>query len=392
MNGVSDGPGPHDVGKRVVVDGLIFSVLRHGGILRLFSEVLPRACEIEPELRVTFLATGNRGSLPSHPQIAIRRLLPVERILRPGRLWLPFVPRIRQWTQSVALRKEPHGIWHSTYSTLLPGWRGPTVVTVYDLIGEHFKSLLHGAALRATEQFNRSQRRAVRMADVVLCISETTRNDVVRTYGVRPEKTRVVPLACNDCFAPRQQPSAPHRPFVLYVGSRYRYKNFQTLLQAFAGWGPPRGVELVVVGRPWSLFERQRLTALGVKESVRLVGSCSDEELCRLYNAALAFVYPSLYEGFGIPLLEAMACGCPVVASNIPSTVEVAGDYPFYFRPESVEGLVQALEAAIAVGRCPERVELGTRRAQDFTWERTAAMTLEVYRDLWASGREGSPP
>ncbi|MDA8115972.1 MAG: glycosyltransferase family 1 protein [Actinomycetota bacterium] len=388
MNPVSDGLGSRNVDEHLVVDGLIFSVLRHGGILRLFSEALPRVCELEPGLQVTLLATGERGNLPSHPRIAVRRLVPVEGILRPGRLWLQAVPKLRQWVQRVALRNEPRGIWHSTYSTLLPGWRGPTAVTVYDLIGEHFKSLLHGAALRATEQFNGMQRRAVQAADVVLCISEATRADAVRTYGIPPERTRVVPLACNECFAPEQVRSPSGRPFVLYVGSRYGYKNFRTLLRAFASWGPGHGVGLVVVGRAWSLQERREVAALGIGDWVRVVEMCSDAELCGLYNAAGAFVYPSLCEGFGIPLLEAMACGCPVVASRIPSTVEVSGECPFYFEPESVEDLVRALSEALAAGRSGERAERGFRRAREFSWDRTAEMTLAVYRELWARERE----
>ena len=102
--------------------------------------------------------------------------------------------------------------------------------------------------------------------------------------------------------------------------------------------------------------------------------------LCRLYNQAVAFVYPSLYEGFGIPLLEAMTCGCPIVASRIPSTVEVAGDCPIYFDPAEEDDLVNALDIALSEGRNSERVQAGFEKVKSYSWDKTTAQTLQVYR------------
>jgi alpha-1,3-rhamnosyl/mannosyltransferase len=104
--------------------------------------------------------------------------------------------------------------------------------------------------------------------------------------------------------------------------------------------------------------------------------------LLRLYNQAVALVYPSLYEGFGIPLLEAMACGCPVIASRIPSTVEVAGEQPIYFEPVHLESLLAAFDLALAEGRNSERVRTGLEHAQDFSWDKTSSQVLEVYHAL----------
>jgi len=139
---------------------------------------------------------------------------------------------------------------------------------------------------------------------------------------------------------------------------------------------------MVVIGSEWSLDEMESLRQLDIYDQVLLVNNVDDETLCYLYNTAVAFVYPSLYEGFGIPLLEAMACGCPVVASRIPSTIEVAGDCPAYFDPLETESLVSALDKVLLEGTDSERSLAGLERVKAFSWERTAEQTLEVYHRL----------
>ena len=139
---------------------------------------------------------------------------------------------------------------------------------------------------------------------------------------------------------------------------------------------------LRVVGRPFSVAEKQQVQVLGVAERVVVETAVSDERLCWLYNHAAAFVYPSLAEGFGIPLLEALACGCPVVASRIPSSLEVAGELATYFEPSEQDSLVGALETAVSQGRQPERVQAGIARAAQFSWEQTAKLLLGTHREL----------
>jgi glycosyltransferase involved in cell wall biosynthesis len=224
-------------------------------------------------------------------------------------------------------------------------------------------------------------------ADKVICISETTRKDVQSYYGIDSAKLQAIPLAYNQDFRRLKNGGCPqklpnNRPFLLYVGSRGLYKNFKTLLQAYSVWQRRDEVDLLVVGSDWSDQERRRLADWGCVEQVHLLPAVDDQLLACLYNHAQAFVYPSLFEGFGIPLLEAMACGCPVVASRIPTTVEVANEHPFYFEPTDVDDLLAALDAALFEGRQPARVESGVRRAQQYSWNSTAEKTLQVYRSL----------
>ena len=177
-------------------------------------------------------------------------------------------------------------------------------------------------------------------------------------------------------------PGAGERPFLLYVGRRGKHKNFATLLAAYARWDGRQGNDLLVAGDPWTAEEMRRLNDLGVTGKVRLKTAVSDQELALLYNQAAAFVYPSLYEGFGLPLLEAMACGCPVVASRIPTSLEVGAAVPYYFAPESGDDLLLALDAALRGGRSAAPITEGIRQAAAYSWENSARQTLEVYRAL----------
>ena len=155
------------------------------------------------------------------------------------------------------------------------------------------------------------------------------------------------------------------------------------MLDEYSHWSERKECALVVVGGDWTPAERQTLERLGVASQVKLLTGVDDARLCRLYNRAAAFVLPSLCEGFGIPLLEAMTSGCPIVASQIPSTLEVAGDCPLYFDLAQPGSLRAMLDQVRAEGRSSERVRKGLERSRQFSWERTARQTLEVYRSFY---------
>lgn len=381
---------------RVVVDGAIFEAEARGGISRVFHELLPRLSELDESLTLTLLyrAGALRQPLPSHPRIRPRWLPPLRRYLRPGRLWDRLIPGgVRGLQDSLDARLVGSGegeVWHSTYFTLPPpGWRGAQVVTVHDMIYERFPHLFDDAWL---ESARARRERCVRAADAVIAISEATRSDLHRFHGIDRDRVLVVPHAHSPVFRRLEgeagaAPTPTGRPFVLYVGNRSHYKSFDTLLEAYARWPGRAETDLVAVGGgAWSAEERARIRARSLDGSIHQMDGVPDETLCRLYNRAEAFVYPSLYEGFGLPLLEAMACGCPIVASDIPSTREVAGDVPLYFAPGDSDGLLAALAA---LDRAPgtdraDRVAGGLERAARFSWDTAAKETLAVYREVVA--------
>jgi glycosyltransferase involved in cell wall biosynthesis len=373
----------------VVVDGLIFETQAHGGISRLYSEILPRMCAMDDSLQVMLLTAGKvRQPLPTHTRIQHRGHLPIDRIFRPWRLWAPAYPQLRRLVQGLAIGHDHGGLWHSTYYTMPPRWTGPTVVTVVDMIHERFSHLFNTPG---DERFRQRKRQCILAADKVICISHTTQQQVQEILGICPERTRVVSLACSGSFRVVETDAKPsmvptENPYLLHVGMRSHHKNFRLLLEAYSRWDNRRELSLVTVGAPWSSEEMQYLEALRIAGRVHLLTDADDERLCQLYNHATAFVYPSLYEGFGIPLLEAEACGCPIIASRIPSTLEVARECPIYFEPTQPADLMAAFDVAIAEGRDSARVRLGLQLVQGYSWDATARQTLEVYRALSNSG------
>lgn len=369
----------------ITVDGIIYESQLHGGVSHLYDEILPRMCDQDDSLRVRVLTSGAcRRGPPVHPHISWRMLFPVDDLFRPRRFWRSSRFQIRAYLQHFAYEGGVGDVWHSTNYTIPYSWRGPVVLTVYDLIYERFSSDILSEPIY--ESIREHRRRCVARADLLICISETTRKDLEKYFGVDIAKTRVVHLAASSVFRHAADPghlacSVSSKPFLLYVGGRQSYKNFGNLVVAYALWPGREGTDLVVVGDPWSKAERKTLKELGLDQQVHLLTSVDDEKLCILYNCASAYILPALWEGFGIPLLEAMGCGCPIVASRIASTMEIAEDCPVYFEPTDTESLISALNNVMAEGRDSARIGRGLNRAAQFSWDIAAHETLNVYRE-----------
>jgi glycosyltransferase involved in cell wall biosynthesis len=253
------------------------------------------------------------------------------------------------------------------------------VTTMYDMIHEIYYPG------DATTEYKKA---ALARCDHVICISHNTKKDLCELFGVPSERASVTHLAYQD-FSGFVGSSAPHglsgTPYFFYVGNRAVYKNFATFVRAFAS-APRLAQNFQIVcygGGPFTDDERAAATALGLqpKALVHLVGG--DDVLGAGYANATAFVYPSLYEGFGIPPLEAMSAGCPVLSSNTSSLPEVVGDAALLFDPKDMEALREAL---VRVAESDEQrrdlVRRGHARRTLFSWQRCVTQTLDVYRGL----------
>ena len=246
-------------------------------------------------------------------------------------------------------------------------------------------------------------------ADRIIAVSEATRRDALHFYRLNPEKIVVIPEGVEPRFQPepdlarlaavRRKYALPER-FILHVGTIEPRKNLPALLEAYAAirLQPPAAVQasnlqlVIAGGKGWldaSFFERLR--QLGLEEQVVLTGYVADDDLPVLLNAAEVFAFPSVFEGFGLPPLEAMACGVPVICSNASSLPEVVGDAALLLPPTDVRAWVEALGRLLAD---PElRAELRTRglaRARSFTWETAAQKTLAVYQTVSRQARTGA--
>lgn len=370
---------------RIIVDCVMYGLQPYGGIPRIFNEILPRICNLDDSLRIELLETIQpKQRLPTHSHISQRSIPIVQRYLRPGRLWKPIIPGIEHLVEKIWIGDGKGQIWHSTYFTLPFKWKGASVVTVYDMIYEKFPKWTYHPG---REQILERKKRCITSADAIICISKTTCQDMLDFYNVNPDKVYVIHPAPSYIFKPLNNEDnliklPITKPFLLYVGYRAPYKNFGGLIDAYTVWSMRKEIGLIVVGMDWTPDEQTQLLRKGIAEDIILLNNVDDQTLCYLYNQASALVHPSFYEGFGIPIIEAMACGCPVITSHIPSTVEIAGDIPIYFNPTKIDDMLTAFDIALSEGRNSKRVQTGLEWIKRYSWDKTAKQTLEVYKSL----------
>jgi glycosyltransferase involved in cell wall biosynthesis len=285
-------------------------------------------------------------------------------------------PQIRRWHPDIE-----HATYYprqfATYSAT------PKVLTVYDLINELFPSADPGY-----EAYSTLRRNAAHSADHIIAISNSTANDIQNIWGIRREKITVVHLGCRAKDWNTEEPldrSSLERPYVLYVGDRGNYKNFVCLLKAFRenSYLSENFVIKCFGGGRITNNERRKWSSLQLPHELVTHTSGPDSALAICYRNAAAFVYPSLYEGFGIPPLEAMASGCPVCLSRTSSMPEVAGDAATYFDPTSPESLASTLQQLLMDSSLrADLIRRGNKRTELFGWEECCNRTLDVYNRL----------
>jgi alpha-1,3-rhamnosyl/mannosyltransferase len=287
-------------------------------------------------------------------------------------------------------------ICHSPYY-IKPYWLPcPSVVTIYDLISKLFPQYLPSPWARLIFEF--ATRLALWSAHRVITTSQAARNDLIALYHVAPEKIAVTPMAADERFQPlnkREIEPARHKyglpeQYVLYLGINKPHKNLVRLIEAWSlvigHWD--LGLDrwpLVIAGHwdPRYPQARRKAAALGLEDSVIFLGDVAEADLPALYSGAELFVFPSLYEGFGLPPLEAMACGVPVLCSKTSSLPEIMGEAALTFDPLDVAEMAAKIGEALRDGALREEMrEKGLRQAAKFSWERTAQETLEVYREV----------
>jgi glycosyltransferase involved in cell wall biosynthesis len=297
--------------------------------------------------------------------------------------------RLPLWAELACGRLD---VFHSPDFTLPPLRAARAVLTVHDL---SFIRVPDSAASRLRAYLLQAVPRSVRRADVILADSQSTRSDVIELLRVDPGRVEVLYPGVEERFQPvpkdalaavRRRYCLPER-FVLSLGTLQPRKNYERLIEAFALLRHEARTEakLVIVGGLGWMYEgiARRVAELELSDEVLFPGYVSDEDLPALYSLADLFAFPSLYEGFGLPALEAMACGTPVVASNVSSLPEVVGDAALTVDPLDVSALAEAMSRSLNdAGLRQEMVGRGLARARQFRWPDSAAQLLEVYRRL----------
>jgi mannosyltransferase len=345
----------------ITLDGIIFSLQRHGGItvyFRQLLEVLASPGGMAAQLSLEAPLRQDVGDLPGG--------LPTT--TRPAR-------RLERFR---ACRVPPEAtVFHSSYYRLPDRRSLPSVVTVHDFIYERFR--------RGPQRWAhvRQKHAAIRAAQAVICISEATRQDLLEWVGETPgQSVHVIHNGVAELFRPLGSAPSAQQPFMLFVGERGGYKNFRLVLEAMRHL--PDLALHCVGGGPLQEAELAGLDS-SVRSRVRHLGFVSDEALNEHYNRAVCLVYPSSYEGFGIPVIEAMRAGCPVVCIDCKAVLEVGGDA--LLRAAAPEGaaLAEAVSAALAPAQRAACVQRGLAVAGAYSWQATHERTLAVYRALGAA-------
>jgi glycosyltransferase involved in cell wall biosynthesis len=362
---------------RIAVDHQVTSLQDAGGMSRYHYE-LARHLRGREGISLDLLFGGQSSVLPfAELQGAGVRVESWKSRLGPG---YPRYAMNALWTAAIAPLRGRYDLYHASYQRWEPAIRHRALVaTHHDATQERFPRLFpNAAAIRARKG------KLYRRADLVICVSESARRDLMEIYGVEEAKTRLV----HHGVTPVAGMAAPFedgdsRPYVLYVGSRSAYKNFSALLRAFAETAAALSMRLMVAGGGgWSASERAAIAEHGLQKRVVLLPRVDEAQLGALYRGAALLVYPSLYEGFGLPPLEAMDAGCPVLVSHTSSLPEICGDAAHYFDPASRDALTEMLgrllgDAALLSGK----VDAGRAWVGRYTWELAAAGTLAVYRE-----------
>jgi glycosyltransferase involved in cell wall biosynthesis len=380
---------------RVAID-YSAAVNQRAGIGRLVRNQVLALAELDQdnEYRLVY-ARPNRGSVPQFPRahnFSCREVQLRER-------WLTILWHRAKLPVPADWFSGPVDVYHCPDFVLPPLRHARGILTVHDLA---FLMRPDCADSRLRTYLEEVVPRSVKRADFIIADSENTRNDLVVLLGVRPSSIAVVPGGVEDRFRPITDPEELRRarlhlgvgdaPFVLAIGVLEPRKNLNRLMDAFLGLkqrsGLPSDLKLVLAGGKGWLFDGifEHHAASPVRDDILLPGFVPEALLPAMYSAAAVLAFPSLYEGFGLPLLEAMACGTPVVASRASCLPELADGAAVLIDPNDVDGLSLALEQAIGDAALRARlIEQGRQRVAQYSWRRAAERLLEVYQQVAAA-------
>ncbi len=371
---------------KILLDNYIFEKTPYGGIARYFREIIPRITALHPD--ISFDIICNPENLSAYPQGQNITYHFTPKVLRPNLLfWRLNEYRNQKYPTKIISKIKPD-IFHSTYYQTLPKKNLKSIVTIYDFI-----DLCWPALSTNGKTFVEQQSHAIKNADKLVCISEATQADLYRFFpDIDKSKSQVIYLGVNDKFRTAEKEAqndyiksrTQGKSYFMFVGERASYKNFTNLLAAFAEIAEETNTYLVVVGGSPRLSEMQieMIISNNIQDRVILTGKLSDKELLQIYHHASAFVYPSLKEGFGLPVLEAMASGSPLVVSDIEVFREIVGDAALFVDPHKPDDIAIKLQEVLEPEIAKSLREKGKRRVALFSWDNAAETMAEIYKAL----------
>jgi len=385
---------------KILYDHQIFYRQNYGGVSRYFCELMNQF-STDPDIRFTlplrYVQNDNLEQFPQLDKYWSKRysflynspvVSVIQKKIRFNALNFGLNVLINNRGESIRLLQEQDfDIFHPTYYEpyfLQYLGKKPCVVTVYDMIHELFPQYF-----KSGDQTKVWKKHLIENAAAVIAISENTRQDIVKFTDADPDRIHVIYLGNPFEHSPAQpdpHPAPPvfEKPYLLFVGGRPAYKNFDVFIRSVAGLvRDHEDLQVVCAGwLPFSAQEKKVFKESGIPDKIHHV-KINDTILKNLYRNARAFVFPSRYEGFGLPVLEAFSCKCPVIMSNSSSLPEVGGDAAAYFDPDDRESIRSAVERVLNDEKYREDlIQKGSERLKLFSWEKTADLTKKVYTGL----------
>lgn len=370
---------------KIYIDGIIYSLQKGGGITRYTNELING-----------FIELGHEVTLIVHPKTFNQnikndklKIIEINSILRIDNKLFRFLTypfhklKMERYFKKSNIRE---GIFHSTYFTNYKNLKIPQVLTIHDLTREKFPQYFNKINDKI---FLSITKKSILKSNAIICDSKQTKNDLIQYYGTDSNKIDVTYLGVDLSFKTKTEEEKNvfktlkniQKPYILYVGRRSTYKNFLKFIEAYADWKHKDDFSLITVGGgKFTKNESNIIEKYGLENNVIHFDFISEEELNMFYNSAYSFVFPSLSEGFGLPLLEAMACGTQILASDIPVFHEIAKDIPLYFNPNNKESIIEALNNSLKIDQT--KINNGLEMVKKFTWKNTVKETLEIYQKI----------
>jgi glycosyltransferase involved in cell wall biosynthesis len=358
----------------------IFSLQQYGGISRYFVQLIKH---LNPYVSVTVLNVFHINNYLVHTHKIQKIMIHVSKL---NPLFLRLIYLVNNFIQYLQIKiANKFDVLHLSYYSALKYKNKKTkvVLTVYDMIHE-----IYPESFPQKDQTAARKQNAINVADHVICISESTKKDLIKYYKTPEEKISVVYLGFEfdlGSISKNVYIQTRPKPYILFVGQRSGYKNFFGLLSAYAKSNYiNENYDLICFGGgQLKSDEFDKISDLKLDKNRIAFLSGGDDVLMSLYSNASLFVYPSLYEGFGIPPLEAMSVGCPVVCSNTSSIPEVVGDAALLFNPHSDGDIANAIESVLQNDKLRnELITKGYERLKFFSWEKCAKEHFDVYRKV----------
>jgi len=356
---------------KIVFDGLIYYLQKRGGISRYFDELIESFSNRE-DCEVIVLMRKNKIDKKFNNNVKIEI---VNSVINTDNRIKKYISIFRdKYAVNNFLKKQNYSnlIFHYSYYSHYKNLKVKSVVTVHDLVHEKFPNFFKGFL---NKLYLANKKKSINKAGMIIAISEQTKKDLIDIYGVESKKIEVVYHGLSKNFKPLSDDIKKNfiinknisKPFFIFVGNRSLYKNFSFMLKSFSSWEKHNDFIIYCLGGgEFNEEERNLISFLKLDNNIKLFPSVSEEELIYFYNCASALIFPSLYEGFGFPLLESMACGTVTLVSDIPVFKEIGQNVPLYFNPNIVSSLVDIFDSFIEIDN--ERIQLGLELVKKYKW------------------------